>query len=230
MKKIIKTVIIVAILSIVIQIETKFKNRDIFNISKVSIFGASETLKDDISKIEQVILHKNINDLDLNELKKRILKDIRVKDVIITSKNMDEIVIEVKEKKFNYYLQYKGQIYVINDEGEIFGRLDEYFRKIIPILIIKNDTEITDLLDILQTIKEIDLQDEISQIYVVNKNLVEIILKSGTKIKTKKNVSKHKYKIMFNLYQGINKEKKIEYIDVRFNDIILKEKEGKSER
>ncbi|MGL4671973.1 cell division protein FtsQ/DivIB [Cetobacterium sp.] len=232
MKKILKIAIILALTFIIIQIEKDFKNREFFNISKVQISEVSENLESDLEKIKNEILGKNINDLNLDGLQTKLLKDVRVKKVSISKQNLNEIMIDVVEKESSYYVQHKSKIYTMDEDGTIFGRLDEYPKKSMPILMIKESSEKENLLQIMQKLKQLDLKDEVSQIYVEDKNLMYVVLRDGARIKTGVDVSKKKYEIMMNLYKNIveTREKEIDYIDIRFNDIVVKEKEGKGAR
>ncbi len=230
MKKILKIAIILALTFIIIQIEKDFKNREFFNISKVQISEVSRSLESDLEKIKNEILGKNINDLNLDGLEKKLLKDVRIKKVSISKQNLNEITIDIIEKESSYYIQHKSKIYTMDEDGTIFGRLEEYPKKSMPILMIKESSEKNSLLQIMQKLKQLDLKDEVSQIYVENKNLMYVILRDGTKIKTGTEVSKNKYEIMMSLYKSIVKTREIDYIDIRFKDIVVKEKEGKGAR
>lgn len=230
MKNIFKIAIILALTFIIIQVEKDFKNREFFNISKVQISEVSPNLKSDLEKIKTEILGKNINDLNLEGLEKKLLKDVRIKKAVVSKQNLNEITIDVIEKDSNYYAQHNSRIYTMDEQGTIFGKLDEYPKKSMPILVLKDTKEKEYLLEIMEKLKELDLKDEVSQLYAENKNLIYIILRDGTKIKTEPEVSKKKYEITMNLYKELIKSKVIDYIDIRFTDIVVMEKEGKSAR
>lgn len=230
MKNIFKIAIILALTFIIIQVEKDFKNREFFNISKVQISEVSPNLKSDLEKIKTEILGKNINDLNLEGLEKKLLKDVRIKKVVVSKQNLNEIIIDVIEKDSNYYAQHNSRIYTMDEEGTIFGKLDEYPKKSMPIFVINDAKEKECLLEIMEKLKELDLKDEVSQLYAENKNLIYIILRDGTKIKTEPEVSKKKYEITMNLYKELIKAKEIDYIDIRFTDIVVMEKEGKGAR
>lgn len=230
MKNIFKIAIILALTFIIIQVEKDFKNREFFNISKVQISEVSPNLKSDLEKIKTEILGKNINDLNLEGLEKKLLKDVRIKKAVVSKQNLNEITIDIIEKDSNYYAQHNSRIYTMDEEGTIFGKLDEYPKKSMPILVLKDAKEKEYLLEIMEKLKELDLKDEVSQLYAENKNLIYIILRDGTKIKTEPEVSKKKYEITMNLYKELIKAKVIDYIDIRFTDIVVMEKEGKSAR
>lgn len=230
MKNIFKIAIILALTFIIIQVEKDFKNREFFNISKVEISEVSPNLKSDLEKIKAEILGKNINNLNLEGLKQKLLKDVRVKKASVSKQNINEIIIDVIEKDSRYYAQHNSRIYTMDEEGIIFGKLDEYPKKSMPILVLKDAKEKEYLLVVMKKLKELDLKDEVSQLYAENKNLIYIVLRDGTKIKTEPEVSKKKYEITTNLYKELIKAKEIDYIDIRFTDIVIKEKEGKSAR
>ena len=155
---------------------------------------------------------------------------MRIKKAVVSKQNLNEIIIDVIEKDSNYYAQHNSRIYTMDEEGTIFGKLDEYPKKSMPILVLKDAKEKEYLLEIMEKLKELDLKDEVSQLYAENKNLIYIILRDGTKIKTEPEVSKKKYEITMNLYKELIKAKVIDYIDIRFTDIVVMEKEGKSAR
>lgn len=230
MKKVFKIVIIMALTFITIQVEKDFKNRSFFNVSKVQINEVSKNLQEDLERIKIDLLGKNVNDLNLKNLEEKISKDARIKKVEISKQKLNEITIDVTEKESSYYIQYKNRIYSMDEDGVIFGMLEEYPRRSMPILLIKSDDEKLKLLEVIQKLKELDLKEEISQIYMENKNLIFIILRDGTRVKTQTQVSKSRYKTTMNLYKEMIKTKNIEYIDVRFKDILIKEKEGKDAR
>ncbi|MGL4987770.1 MAG: cell division protein FtsQ/DivIB, partial [Cetobacterium sp.] len=165
MKKTFKIAIILALTFILVQIERDFKNRDFFNISKIEITEVSPSLKMDLEKIKTKILGKNINNLDLNGLEKEISKDIRVKKVNIYKQNLNELIIDVTEKDSSYYVQYKSRVYTIDKNGAVFGKMEEYSKKSMPILVLENNDEKEKLLEVLQKLSELDLKDEVSQLY-----------------------------------------------------------------
>ena len=171
-----------------------------------------------------------INNIDLKELKKKLLKDVRIENINIEKKNINKIKIDVEERKSEFYVQYKDKLYTMSKDGVIFGRIDEYPKQSMPILNLKDSKNKDRLILILEKIKDLDFLDEISQIYVINKNLVCLVLVDGTRIKTNINVTRDKYKIVMNLYNELKKNEKIEYIDARFKDIFIKEEEGNNAR
>ncbi|MGL5759824.1 MAG: cell division protein FtsQ/DivIB, partial [Cetobacterium sp.] len=141
MKNIFKIAIILALTFIIIQVEKDFKNREFFNISKVQISEVSPNLKSDLEKIKKQILGKNINDLNLEGLENKLLKDVRIKKAVVSKQNLNEITIDIIEKESSYYAQHNSRIYTMDEQGTIFGKLDEYPKKSMPILVLKEAKE-----------------------------------------------------------------------------------------
>ena len=118
-------------------------------------------------------------------------------------------MITVEERKLKYYAQIGNKVYLVDDEGVVFGflkekdELDTYFIKV------DKEEDIKDLLKICRRIDDNILKNLVSQIYEKNKNCVEIVLTDGTVIKIDYEVKKKKYKIVENLYYELVKTRKI---------------------
>lgn len=228
MKKVFIIAIIWALTFAIIRIEKKFKREHFFDITKIEISPVSSNLGKSLEDVKKSLMGENIHDIDINKIKERILSDIRVSSVDIYEKDINELRIEVKERKAVYYIQYNDKIYNADESGVIFGELDEYPKKSIPILVLKDEKNKDQLIEVISKLNEIDFKDEVSQIYFINDKMIVILLRDGVEIKTNTEVQKSKYLITFNLYRELRKTKEIEYMDIRFNDIIVKEKEGKN--
>ena len=67
------------------------------------------------------------------------------------------------------------------------------------------------------------------QIYSKDKNGIEIILVDGIILKTQGQIKREKNKVVETLYSELIKGKKVELIDLRFNDFIVKSLGDKSD-
>ena len=93
------------------------------------------------------------------------------------------------------------------------------------------EKEIKEISEFLNEILDLAIFKKISRIYKVNDKEFVIILTDGVKIKTNKindnndRINKEKenkrYLIAEQLYFNMSKERKIDYIDLRFNDYII---------
>lgn len=94
-----------------------------------------------------------------------------------------------------------------------------------------SEDEIKEITEFLNELSDLAIFKNISQIYKINDKEFVIILTDGVKIKTNRieendEVNKEKqnkrYLIAQQLYFNMSKERKIDYIDLRFNDYIIK--------
>lgn len=224
-KKVYKILVLLAIIILIINIESKFKNSEFFTIQNVELNKVSPELNKNLLKLKEELIGKNINSIDLNQLKNKLLKDPRIVVADIYVRNLSDIHIQVKEATSFYYLQYQNRMYTADKNGNIFGKLEEYPRESLPILCINKDSEKKSLLKVSNILTEAGLNDEVSQLYLQDKDTIIVLLKNGVKLKTNEEATKEKYIKANTLYTGFKGEKDIEYIDIRFKDMVVKEKE-----
>ena len=208
-----------------------FFRLDYFNINKVNIQESAKMLQPELTKLSEKLYNKNIIYIDSNEIKEFLEKDVRVEDVTITKKSLGEISINVKEKDLSYYAVIGKNIYLVDKAGEIFAYLNEKDVEEVPFIVANNEDEIKEITEFLNELSDLAIFKNISQIYKINDKEFVIILKDGVKIKTNRieendEVNKEKqnkrYLIAQQLYFNMSKERKIDYIDLRFNDYIIK--------
>ena len=208
-----------------------FFRLDYFNINKVNIQESAKMLQPELTKLSEKLYNKNIIYIDSNEIKEFLEKDVRVEDVTITKKSLGEISIDVKEKDLSYYAVIGKNIYLVDKAGEIFAYLNEKDVEEVPFIVANNEDEIKEITEFLNELSDLAIFKKISQIYKINDKEFVIILTDGVKIKTNRieendEINKEKqnkrYLIAQQLYFNMSKERKIDYIDLRFNDYIIK--------
>ncbi|BEO88931.1 cell division protein FtsQ/DivIB [Fusobacterium animalis] len=219
------------IIYLIYMLPQNFFRLDYFNINKVNVTDNSKMLHDELTKLTEKLYNKNSIYIDSNEIKEFIEKDIRVESATVEKKSLGEIDIDVKEKDLAYYAVIGKNIYLTDKEGKIFAYLNEKEVEGVPFIIANNEEEIKEISEFLNEISDLAIFKKISQIYKVNDKEFIIILTDGVKIKTNRakdndEISKEKenkrYLIAEQLYFNISKERKIDYIDLRFNDYIIK--------
>ncbi len=210
MKFIIKLGFIFFVSWILYLIPSRFLPMDLFRIKEIKIQGNSKNLSSELTELASSLYNNNIWEIDLKEIQNFLAKDVRIKKTDVEVVSLGKLLINIEERKLKYYAQIGNKVYLVDDEGVIFGflrekdELDTYFIKV------EKEEDIKDLLKICRMIDE------------------NILLTDGTVIKTDFEVEKEKYKIVENLYYELIKTKKIEYIDLRFNDFIVKSLGDKS--
>ena len=219
------------IIYLIYMLPQNFFRLDYFNINKVNVTDNSKMLHDELTKLTEKLYNKNSIYIDSNEIKEFIEKDIRVESATVEKKSLGEIDIDVKEKDLAYYAVIGKNIYLTDKEGKIFAYLNEKEVEGVPFIIANNEEEIKEISEFLNEILDLAIFKKISQIYKVNDKEFVIILTDGVKIKTNRakdndEISKEKenkrYLIAEQLYFNMSKERKIDYIDLRFNDYIIK--------
>ena len=219
------------IIYLIYMLPQNFFRLDYFNINKVNVTDNSKMLHDELTKLTEKLYNKNSIYIDSNEIKEFIEKDIRVESATVEKKSLGEIDIDVKEKDLAYYAVIGKNIYLTDKEGKIFAYLNEKEVEGVPFIIANNEEEIKEISEFLNEISDLAIFKKISQIYKVNDKEFIIILTDGVKIKTNrakdndensKEKENKRYLIAEQLYFNMSKERKIDYIDLRFNDYIIK--------
>lgn len=228
MKFVIKLGFIFFVSWVLYIIPVKFLPMDLFNIKEIKVQGNSKNLSSELTELATSLYNNNTWEINLKEIQNFLETDVRIKKTDVEVVSLGKVVINVEERKLKYYAQIGNKVYLVDDEGVVFGflkekdELDTYFIKV------DKEEDIKDLLKICRRIDDNILKNLVSQIYKKNKDCVEIVLTDGTIIKTDYEVKKEKYKIVENLYYELVKTRKIEYIDLRFNDFIVKSLGDKS--
>lgn len=208
-------------------IPCKFLTLDFFKIKEIKVESNSKILSSELTEMTKIIYNNNIWTVDLESLEKYLKKDVRIEDVKIKVLSLGKLEIDVKVKEVAYYLQTKDRVFLIDSNGNIFGYLKEQQEKDTYFLVVKDFDDIEKLLELSKRLDETLLKVLISQIYIKDYSCIEIVLLDGTIIKTNLEVEDEKYKVLETLYNELAKIKKIEYIDIRFNDFIVKNLEEK---
>lgn len=227
MRFIVKLWVIFLVFWIIYLIPGKFLSLDFFKIKDIEIEGNNKNLLIELTELQEKLYNKNIWEIDIEKLKDEIKKDARVKSVEISNPKLGKLEIKVDEKEEMYYIQLKDRVYIADENGEVFGYIKEKPPKDTYIIVAKEEEELATLLEIAKKIDTLNIRNIVSQIYIKSKNYVEILLINGIKLKTNMDVPIEKYIIFESLYNSISSEKKIEYVDLRFDDYIVKSIEEK---
>ena len=220
------------IIYLIYMLPQNFFRLNYFNINQVNITDNSKMLQNELTELSKKIYNKSAIYVDSNDIKEFIEKDVRVESVTVEKNSLGEITIDVKEKDLVYYAVIGKNIYLVDKEGRIFAYLNEKEVEGVPIIIANNEEEIKEISDFLNEISDLAIFKRISQMYKVKDKEYIIILADGVKIKTNRikdsndEINKEKenkrYVVAEQLYFNMSKERKIDYIDLRFNDYIIK--------
>ena len=220
------------IIYLIYMLPQNFFRLNYFNINQINITDNSKMLQNELTELSKKIYNKSAIYVDSNKIKEFIEKDVRVESVTVEKNSLGEITIDVKEKDLVYYAVIGKNIYLVDKEGRIFAYLNEKEVEGVQIIIANNEEEIKEISDFLNEISDLAIFKRISQMYKVKDKEYIIILADGVKIKTNRikdsndEINKEKenkrYVVAEQLYFNMSKERKIDYIDLRFNDYIIK--------
>ena len=220
------------IIYLIYMLPQNFFRLNYFNIDKANITDNSKMLQNELTKLAEKLYNKSNIYIDSNEIKEFIEKDVRVESAKVEKNSLGEITIDVKEKDLVYYAVIGKNIYLTDKDGKIFAYLNEKEVEGVPFIIANSEEEIKEISEFLNEISDLAIFQKISQIYKVKEKEFVIILTDGVKIKTNRikdsndEINKEKenkrYIIAEQLYFNMSKERKIDYIDLRFNDYIIK--------
>lgn len=197
-----------------------FIEKDYFRIVNVTIKGDYSFLQNDIVEELLNLKGKNIWKIDENKISKYIKKDVRVKSFYMKKLIPDKVEIEISERKPYVYILWNQKLYTADEEQNIFAyRLEKPIKNLLIVKINKIE-EFKKMYEALKKIDD-DMKIDISNIYIENE-IIKIQLIDGTIFKSDEEVNKEKYENGYKLYLKVKKEQEIEYIDLRFEDYILK--------
>lgn len=207
---------------VLIEVESNFIKKPVFNIKNVEITKLSSSLERDMEKLRKDLLGKNIYDINIDFLKEMLSNDVRIKEVAINKKGLNSLSFNIAEREVKYYAQINSKFYLVDEDGVVFGKINEREKKDLPIFHIKNLEETSNFIKILEKMEQGYLKDMVSQVYTKDQNCILMILTDGTLVKTNLEVARDKYFTGEMLYLDLVKNKKVEYMDLRFQDFIVK--------
>ena len=220
------------IIYLIYMLPQNFFRLNYFNINQINITDNSKMLQNELTELSKKIYNKSAIYVDSNKIKEFIEKDVRVESATVEKNSLGEITIDVKEKDLVYYAVIGKNIYLTDKEGKIFAYLNEKEVQGVPFIIANTEEEIQEISGFLNEISDLAIFKRISQMYKVKDKEYIIILADGVKIKTNRikdsndEINKEKenkrYVVAEQLYFNMSKERKIDYIDLRFNDYIIK--------
>ncbi len=207
---------------LIFNVNEKFLNLDYFKIKKINVSGNAKIFNEELTLFTKKIYNKNKYKIDFNKIEKELNKDLRIEKALILDEGVNEITVLVNERKPSFYVAINNKIYLMDKNGNIFGYYKESNKEGLPILVLGDKNNNEKILDLLSILEETTLKNIVSQLYFVDDNKIEMYLSDGTKIITNNDVTKDKYDVVEVLYSSLSSEKKIEYIDLRFENYIIK--------
>ena len=198
-----------------------FIESDFFIVKNIQIEGNYNLVKDDIVKKLDNIKGDSLFYINASRLEGIIEDDIRVESAKISRKFPDTIKIKIEERKPIAIVYSNGNYFYVDEDLNLFALYKEIKDTGVPIINIPKEDEIEEFKSMLKTLRDTQFYNTISEIYKGDKMYILTLL-DGTNVYIDKNVSLKKYNIAYKIYVDESVNKDIEYIDLRFKDIIVK--------
>lgn len=205
-----------------IYIVPVFLRSDYFNITEINIEDNTKMLEAELTNVSEKIYNKNSIYTDYNEIENFLNNDIRISESKIDLVGLGKININISGKELRYYAIIKNNIYLVDNHGDIFGYLNENKKEKLLFILAKNQEEVKEIVELVKHFPKTIFYDYISQVYRENENKYVFILIDGSRLITNTEVDEKKYKVAEIIYFDMKNNKKIEYIDLRFDDYIIK--------
>lgn len=199
-----------------------FLEEDYFKIKNIEVKGDLVLLDGEIHDALITLKGKNIWNIDTKRIKAELEKDVRIKKIEVTRELPSKLKITIEEEKPYVKVKQGEKILVANEQGKVFSYAKELNFNDLVLLNATNDNDMKEYLTIVKTIEDKELLSFISEIYKIDKE-TRVILNDGIYIKTDGTVDKKRYEIAKKLYKKLKNEgKEFNYIDIRFEDYIVK--------
>lgn len=199
-----------------------FLEEDYFKIKNIEVKGDLVLLDGEVHDALITLKGKNIWNIDTKRIKAELEKDVRIKKIAVDRELPSKLKITIEEEKPFVKVKQGEKILVANEEGKVFSYAKELSFNDLVLLNTTNEEDMKEYLTIVKTIEDKEFLGFISEIYKVDKE-IRIILNDGIYIKTDGTVDKKRYEIAKKLYKKLKNEgRKFTYIDIRFEDYIVK--------
>jgi len=199
-----------------------FLQEEYFNIKNIEVTKGLVLLDGEIHDTLLTLKGKNIWNIDIETIEKELEKDVRIKDINIKKEMPSKLIVSIEEEKPYIKVKSDNKILVANEKGEIFSFAKELAFEDLILLNLGNKNEMEEYLKVVKNIEDKELISFISEIYKSDKE-IKILLNDGIHIKTDSTVDKNRYEVAKRLYKKLKNEgKEFNYIDIRFEDYIVK--------
>ena len=199
-----------------------FLKNDYFKVKDVKVEGGIILLDGEIHNALLTLKGKNIWSLDTKNLENQLKKDVRIKNIKIERVLPSKLKISIEEEKPYIKVKKGEKILVANENGEIFSFSKELAYSNLITVDGSQEAILKENLKVLKAIEDKELLSFISEIYSKNKE-VRLMLNDCIYIKTDETVDKSRYETAKKVYKKLKNEgKEFSYIDIRFEDYIVK--------
>lgn len=224
MVNLLKNIIIVIILFFLTEYgKYNLSNNVYFNISEVNIKSNNSYLIEElIENLKINFIGENILYIDENVIKNKLTEDIRLNEVNFEKKLPNVLNIDLVVREPAYYVLENDKLYVADKTIVKYAKIEEEENQSLPILKYSNDEIINNNLnEVARKLFGSLLYSSVSEIKE-NGGIYILLLNDGVEIYTNVLVEQKQYNDAFEVYSVLRNTQEIDYIDTRFNNIVVK--------
>ena len=142
MQKFIKTFVMLMSFVVTIYLGKIFINTDYFKIKEIRINGQNKMIKSDITNKIEKLKETNIVYIDTWKIEKLLKQDARIKNVSIRKVYPSRVEINLEERVPYVYVKKGNDIFLSDEQLNIFGYIFESETKNIPVVIYDENEEV----------------------------------------------------------------------------------------
>lgn len=91
----------------------------IFNLSKINITGLVSIKNESLQEVLKYEIGQNIFTIDYKEMEDVLLSNKYIKSININKSSINSLKIDIVENEIGFYIEDKGDMIIINNQGEI---------------------------------------------------------------------------------------------------------------
>ncbi|MCR2042890.1 cell division protein FtsQ/DivIB [Anaerosalibacter massiliensis] len=194
---------------------------NLFNISSMEVEGNENLSEEEVVNAAGNYENENIFRVNTKKMEMNLKYHPYVKEANVKRKYPDKLVIKVLERKEKFIIPYMESYVYSDDEGIILRIESEADTKKIPAIkgidierpkvkdevIVKNDRDLNNLKEIIQTADEFKLLHQIESINLSKKENINIELRNGIKVAFgPSNNVKYKLRYLYSILEDISKK------------------------
>lgn len=216
-----KKIIYIFIILILVLGTFKFTESNLFYIKNINIDGNYSLIEDDIVKKLYDLEGVSIFNVNISKLKNSISSDVRVDDIKVSRIFPNTLNIHIEQRVPKAIIYKNGQYLYLDGNLNIFTYYNEIKDKNIPLISIDDrENANEEFILLLEEVYNSKFYELISEIYYNNQYILTLL--DGTNIYISKDIKTKKLDLAYKVYLEEIKNRQLDYIDLRFRDIVVK--------
>ena len=169
---------------------------DLLNLKHIDVYGNNVVEYEDIVDASKLIMHRNIYKYELGKIKENLLSHPYIKDVVISRKLPNRIILDVQERDEYAIISYMGSYIFVDQELIALKVTDGYLSQELPLItgiefqslklgevvVAVNQSNLANIIKVLAAAKVTDMLDVISEVNASEESNFRIITIDGIEV------------------------------------------------